>query len=151
MEGKMTRGIDKITFTMLMEAYDINIDKFDVWGKMLSDKDTEDIRNAVNYYIANETKPPKIANIIKLIEDKKKVEKNNNDTHQERWNEEEFLNEIIKANNKNMEVVVERREGGCDIIYWASPLFIPKEAYIVKINNFFFYRIKPSNISMRNC
>lgn len=124
---------------MLTDAYDLGADKLAVWKEMVKDDDRETIRDAVIYMIKHQAKNPKIADLISII-DKISEDKKKSEVRKEAWTGDDLLNEIIKANSKNMEVVVERREDGRDIIYWESPFFIPAGCKRLSINNYFFYR-----------
>ena len=124
---------------MLTDAYDLGADKLAVWKEMLKDEDRDVIKDAVIYMVKHQNKNPKIADLIAII-DKISEDRKKSEVRKEAWTGDDLLNEIIKANSKNMEVVVERREDGRDIIYWESPYFIPKECKRIPINNYFFYR-----------
>ena len=135
------KGLDKKTAILLKDAYDLTDEKVRVWKEVLADEDTDKITQAVMWLTKNQAKTPRVAEVIDRIRAGGGCQVPG-DARKERWTVDDLMNEIIKANSKKMEVIVERRERGDDIIYWESPYYIPKEAKQMQVNNLFFYRLR---------
>jgi len=133
----MGKGIDNNTLKMLCNAYDIGAEKIEIWKTMLEELDSSLIRDAVVEFIRSSAKPPRISDIVSKIKTEQKETPTN--THIERFTEEELTNEIIKANSKKMEVIVEKIGNKKSIIYWSSHLFIPANAKKCYLNGKKFY------------
>lgn len=131
------KGIDEKTMLMLVDAYDITADKIETWKNILSDEDTEEISNAITWLVRNQAKTPRVADVIAII---KGEEKPKQETRKEKWTEDELYSEILKANSKNMQVVVEKTKFGYDIIYWENENYLPKGAKKVYLQGVFFFK-----------
>ena len=131
------KGIDEKTMLMLVDAYDITADKVETWKNILSDEDTEEIKKAITWLVRNQAKTPRVADVIAKI---KSEEKPKEETRKEKWTEDELYSEILKANSKNMQVVVEKTECGHDIIYWENENYLPKGAKKTCLKGVFFFK-----------
>lgn len=132
------KGIDEKTMLMLVDAYDITADKIETWKNILSDEDTEEIRKAVAWIVRNQAKTPRVADVIAKI---KSEEKPKEETRKEKWTQDELFSEILKAEKKEMIVVLEKKENNRTLIYWQKEYFLPENAKKKQMNGKFFYII----------
>ena len=104
------------SYEMLIKVFNLKVDDYETWSALLKDYDEDLLDHAIKIYCKTQNKAPKIADIVKIVEelmqDRKEQETKPETEEEKQEAKRKIYEEAIKAKNKNYVLLYEQIPNG---------------------------------------